>query len=81
MYSHRLPSRSKRHGEVWRSYQIAHDLNDLAAGILFVAGSIFFFDESAKTTSASLFLAGSVLFCIRPLIHVLRDFHLTRLPG
>lgn len=81
MFSERLASRSVKHGDVWRRYQIAYDLNDLAAGVLFVVGSILFFDESQAEAASTLFLIGSVSFCVRPLIHVLRDFHLTRLPG
>lgn len=81
MFADGLSSRSKKHGDVWRTYQIIYDVNDLCAGLLFVVGSLLFYDESAQQTATTLFLLGSVLFCVRPLIHVLRDFHLTRLPG
>jgi hypothetical protein len=80
MFEDGLANRSHRHREVWRWYQIAYDVNDLCAGALFVVGSLLFYDESQQVAATTLFVIGSLAFCVRPLIHVLRDFHLTRLP-
>jgi hypothetical protein len=79
MFSHNLAEASERHGAIWRNYQILYHLNDFFAGVLFVVGSVLFFSEETTFAATVLFLIGSIMFTVRPMIQVLRDFHLTRL--
>ncbi len=79
MFSHNLADASERHGAIWRNYQIVYHLNDFLAGVMFVLGSVLFFWEETMTSATVLFVIGSIQFTVRPLIQVLRDFHLTRL--
>ena len=79
MFSHDLADASERHAALWRNYQILYHLNDFLAGVQFVVGSVLFFWEDTMFAATVLFLIGSVMFTVRPLIQVLRDVHLTRL--
>lgn len=79
MFSHDLADKSPHHAEIWRNYEILYHLNDFLAGVMFVVGSILFFWEDTMFAATVLFLIGSIMFTVRPLIQVLRDFHLTRL--
>lgn len=76
-----LTTRSPRHAELARRYQVLRTAVDFGAAICFVVGSTLFF--SAATTRAAdwLFLVGSVLFAVKPTIDVIRSLHLARLPG
>lgn len=74
-----LSSLSPRHAELWRNYEVWYNLNDFAAGVLFVVGSVLFFWPSTTGTATWLFLVGSVLFCVRPGIRLIRDLHLSRI--
>lgn len=67
--------------DVYGGYQKIYDLVDALAAIAFIVGSALFFSESTQTPATWLFLIGSIFFAIRPLIHVVRDFHMARLPS
>ncbi len=75
-----LPTKTERHTQVFRCYELAYTLNDFCAGLLFVIGSILFFSAATTYMATWLFLVGSVSFTIRPAIKLLRDFHLIQLP-
>jgi len=47
--------------------------------VLFLVGSILFFDEATAVVGTWLFVTGSVLMLIRPTIRLTRRIHLTRL--
>lgn len=72
---------SPQHASLWRNYEIWYNLNDFTAGMLFVVGSALFFWQSTVSVATWLFLIGSILFCVRPGIRLLRDLHLLRLPA
>ena len=71
---------SERHGVLYGQYQTLYDAVDTLAAIAFIIGSALFFSETTKTVATWLFLVGSVFFAVRPMIHLARDFHLSRLP-
>ena len=75
-----LPVKTERHAQVFCYYEIAYTLNDLCAGLLFVIGSVLFFFSETTRMATWLFLLGSISFTIRPIIKILREFHLTKLP-
>lgn len=70
-----------RHAALSRNFEIWYHLNDFAAGLLFVTGSVLFFFPSTTYAATWLFLVGSVLFCVRPAIRVMRDLRLASLPA
>ncbi|UTF61765.1 YrhK family protein [Gilvimarinus sp. DA14] len=76
----RLAEQSDRHRQISARYDLWYSLNDLAAGVLFVIGSVLFFSESTQTSATWLFLIGSLLFTVRPAIRVVQDIHLRRMP-
>ena len=61
-----------------RRYETASIANDVLTGLLFLVGSIMFFSDSTMTAGTWLFVVGSVLMLIRPVIRLTRRFHLTR---
>ena len=72
--------KTEKHGQVYSRYQTLYDSVDAMAAIAFIIGSALFFSDSTKTAGTWLFLIGSVFFAIRPLIHLIRDMHMSRLP-
>ena len=71
---------SPQHQETYETFQTIYDIVDAAAAICFVIGSALFFNEQTHTPATWFFLVGSVLFAVRPLIHVMRDIRMGRLP-
>jgi hypothetical protein len=69
-----------KHSAVYRDYQIVRVVVAFCAAACFVAGSVFFLLPISPTVSAGLFLAGSILFAVKPTIDLLRSFHLRRIP-
>ncbi|WP_084395784.1 YrhK family protein [Henriciella aquimarina] len=72
---------TEKHGQVYNLYQTIYDTVDALAAIAFIVGSALFFSESTKVAGTWLFLIGSVFFAIRPLVHLVRDLHMARLPA
>ena len=73
--------KSPQHAQVHGRYETIYDTNDFLAALCFVIGSALFFSEQTKTAGTWLFLIGSVLFLVRPFIHVVRDFRISKLPS
>ena len=71
---------SARHAEVYGRYQVVYTVVEFLAAVAFVVGSVFFFSESRTSAADWLFLAGSILFAVRPTVAVLREAHLARIP-
>lgn len=67
---------SSRHKKIHKIYTILGIINDFAAGLAFVVGSYFDFYPKFSTDGSWLFLIGSILFCMRPSIVILREIHL-----
>ena len=49
------------------------------AALLFVIGSILFFNEATVEFGTWLFLVGSIFFGLKPTIRLIREWHLLRL--
>ncbi|MDM5201463.1 YrhK family protein [Fictibacillus enclensis] len=66
--------------EVWvrKRYKILYTLNDFMIGLWFLAGSILFLVESAKTVGVWLFIVGSLQLVMRPAIALANDLHVKR---
>nr|WP_321442065.1 YrhK family protein [uncultured Hyphomonas sp.] len=69
-----------RHRQVYVAYGTVYDCVDALAAIMFIIGSVLFFKTSTVTAGTWLFLIGSVFFAVRPVVHVVRDVHMKRLP-
>lgn len=72
-------TRSAAHKRLYAMYEIAYTINDVGAAALFVVGSILFFSESTTYAGTWLFLIGSIMFGLRPLIKLMREVRLMRL--
>lgn len=72
---------SPRHLEIFWRYQVVRTGVDFSAACCFVVGSVFFFYAAMSTEADWLFLAGSILFAVKPTIDMVRSLHLRRLPA
>ncbi len=59
-------------------YEVLGILDDLLIAVFFIVGSILFFNEDTATAGTWLFLLGSVMMLIRPIIGLTRRVHLRR---
>jgi hypothetical protein len=68
-----------RHGKIYGRYQVVRIIIDFSAAFCFVAGSVLFLYPNAGRVEGRLFLAGSLLFAVKPTIDLVRAFHLRKL--
>lgn len=61
---------------IQQRYEVIHILNDIAIGLWFLIGSIFFFFDSMMTAGTWLFVIGSAQMLIRPFIRIAHKIHL-----
>jgi len=78
LFDPRTKHLSDDHGRIYALYEIAFTVVDVMAALLFVVGSILFFDESTVEIGTWLFLIGSVFFGLKPTIRLLREWHMLR---
>lgn len=63
-------------------YEIASISNDILIGVIFLVGSFLFFSEATMTFATWLFVMGSALMLVRPVIRLARRTHLKKInPG
>jgi hypothetical protein len=62
-------------------YQVISITNDVLIGVWFLIGSFFFFSDALMFAGTCLFVIGSVEMLIRPVIRLIRHFHLQRFRG
>jgi hypothetical protein len=80
LFNPRRAAASPRHAEIYSRYQIVYTTVEFCAAVAFVVGSVFFFSASMAVPADWMFLAGSILFAVRPTVSVLRESHLARIP-
>lgn len=69
----------KRRTVIQQRYEWVHILNDFLLGVLFVAGSIFFFFEHFMVIGTWCFTLGSAQMLIGPVVQIIHKLHLRRL--
>lgn len=72
-------TRSAEHKRIYAIYELAYTINDVCAAALFVVGSILFFSENTTYAGTWLFLIGSVMFGLRPMIKLMRELKYMRM--
>lgn len=65
---------------IHRRYQLISIINDVLMALWFLIGSVMFFYPSLTYTATWFFTIGSAQFLARPLIRLVRSFHLKRMP-
>lgn len=60
-------------------YEFFYNLNDVFIALLFLVGSIFFLWSSLEIYGVWMFIIGSALFLIRPLIQFTKKIHLRKI--
>lgn len=66
---------SPRHERIYAIYEVAHTAVDFCAAMLFLVGSILFFDESMTTSATWCFVLGSIAFAAKPSLRLARELH------
>lgn len=66
-------NKSDHHKRIHRAFQIGYELVSFSAAVCFVVGSAFYFYESLHSAGTWLFLIGSVLFALKPVISLARE--------
>lgn len=59
-------------------YEVLSITNDIILGLLFLVGSFLFLNESTTIDGTWLFVVGSFMMLIRPVIRLTRRVHLQR---
>lgn len=72
-------TRSEEHKRIYAIHELAYTINDVGAAALFVVGSILFFNEATTYAGTWLFLIGSVMFGLRPMIKLVREVRYLRM--
>lgn len=73
-------SHSAAHKAVYIASEMAYTIVDFLAAVMFVVGSVLFFDEATTYAGTWLFLIGSILFGLRPAIRLYRELRYLSLP-
>lgn len=60
-------------------YEVLSIVNDIVIGLLFLVGSFFFLSSSTELDGTWLFIVGSLMMLVRPVIRLTRRVHLQRL--
>ncbi|WP_373636529.1 YrhK family protein [Yoonia sp. BS5-3] len=72
-------AKSDQHKRLYAICEVAYSAIDFSAALLFIVGSVLFFDESTTYIATWLFLVGSVLFGMRPAVKLYREIGYLRL--
>ncbi len=59
-------------------YEFFYNINDVFIALCFLGGSVLFLWNSFETSAIWLFIVGSALFLIRPMIQFIKRFHLKK---
>ena len=73
MFDPRSHELSDAHRKIHAYAALAYTAVDFTAALLFIVGSVLFFDEATVTAGTWLFLIGSIFFGLRPTITMLRE--------
>lgn len=68
--------RNARTQRLYALVEILHTVVDLIAAITFLLGSILFFSPSYETVATWFFVIGSVFFCLKPTLRLVREVKL-----
>lgn len=80
MFDPKLPTASRQHEQVYRAFEWINTVVELSAALLFLIGSLMFFSEDWLGTGIWLFVLGSAAFAVRPVLTLVREVRLARIP-
>ncbi len=79
MFNPQNHTRSEAHRKVYAYCELAYTAVDFTAAVLFLVGSVLFFNPSTTYAGTWLFVVGSVLFGLRPTIKLIREITYLRM--
>jgi len=71
-------NRQKTHASrrLYAAFELAHTAVDFTAAICFLIGSVLFFWRAYETPAVWLFVIGSLCFCLKPTLRLIREIKL-----
>jgi hypothetical protein len=72
-FDRKAPDRSPENARIYAAFEVARTVNDFAAALFFLIGSILFFWESTQTFATWLFVLGSLCFALKPTLRLIRE--------
>ncbi|MDF1607177.1 YrhK family protein [Hoeflea sp. YIM 152468] len=72
-------TRTPQQRKLYALYELTYTIVDAAAALFFLVGSILFFYQSQQDPAIWLFVIGSACFALKPVLRVVREFHLLAL--
>ncbi|QFT64019.1 YrhK-like protein [Roseivivax halotolerans] len=79
LFRHENRQQTDQTRRLYARYELAHTAVDFAAAFLFLVGSVLFFWQSLETAAIWCFVLGSVFFCVKPTLRLIREIHLYRI--
>ena len=76
LFSHDHRHAGPRSQRIYALFEIVYTLVDFGAAFLFLVGSVMFLYDDWTHFGTWLFIIGSVLFCAKPTIRLLRELKL-----
>ncbi|MFX0545189.1 YrhK family protein [Roseovarius sp. S1116L3] len=76
LFQHRNRQNTAESRRLYAMFELAYTIVDFAAAISFLIGSILFFWAEYETQAIWLFVIGSVCFCLKPTIRLIREIKL-----
>ena len=78
LFDPRAHTRSESSRRIYALCEIVHTFVDFSAALLFLVGSILFFNEDTVYFATWLFVIGSIFFALKPTIRLVREVALYR---
>ena len=76
LFQHDNRQKSHDSRRIYALFEIAYTIVDFIAAFSFLIGSILFFWAKYETPAVWLFVIGSVCFCLKPTIRMIRELKL-----
>ncbi|MGE6743334.1 YrhK family protein [Allorhizobium pseudoryzae] len=64
---------SERSRRIYAVYELIYTAIDVAAALLFITGSLLFFQDETQTAGTWCFLVGSFCFAAKPFLRIARE--------
>lgn len=79
IFDPRTKYESPSHVKLYAAYELLFTIVDFSAALLFLVGSILFFEENTTYVGTWMFVIGSVFFGLKPTIRLAREWHLLKI--
>ncbi len=79
LFQHHNRQDSAESRRVYAMFELAYTITDFTAASAFLIGSILFFWAEYETAAIWLFVIGSICFCLKPTLRLIREIKLLKM--